>query len=56
MEDIVLELSDSQILKDDAAKAVLGALAAVAVSRLVHKTYDVAMTAYRLKKAATGES
>ena len=56
MEDKILELTDSQIMKDNFAKVLLGATAGFIAGQGVQKIYDKAMTVYRLKKAATGES
>jgi len=51
MEDIVIELTQSQILKDKAVKAVAGGLLSLAVTTLVDRGYDKVMVARRLKQA-----
>ena len=56
MEDTIVELTDSQIVKDQLTKVVLGAAAGFAAGKLVEKIYDGAVKAYRLKKATAGES
>lgn len=56
MEDALVELTESQIVKDNFAKAMLGAAAGFAAGQAVARIYDFSMKAYRLKKAATGES
>ena len=56
MEDAIVELTDSQILKDNFAKMLLGATAGFVAGQGVQRIYDKVMAMHRLKKAAAGES
>lgn len=51
-ETMELDLTTKQVMTDQVAVTVLGALAGLLASTAVKKGYTVAITAYRLKKNA----
>lgn len=52
MENAVKTISESELVRDEVTKAVLGALAGFAASKLTAKLYDTLVIARRLKNVS----